>query len=172
MSWILNVCGNASVLSESIILMHSEKSCILCVIRVYLLLLIKPLKMVCQSIPNFSISFLGSFLLVPGRNFTSMVFPMRPFWTLSLRTLKSSLSGWCGFLLFALFCLQSRSKERGHFFNFSQVQADTNLFAALTSINFSWEHSQASLGCVSSRHGLWWCPFSPFDFEEKERGGM
>lgn len=68
--------------------------------RVYLLLLIKPLKMVCQSIPNFSISFLGSFLLVSGRNFTSMVFPMRSFWILRLRTLKFSLSGWCGFLLF------------------------------------------------------------------------
>lgn len=79
--------------------------------RVYLLLLIKPLKMVCQSIPNFSISFLGSFLLVSGRNFTSMVFPMRPFWILSLITLKSSLAGWCGFLLFALCCLQSRSRK-------------------------------------------------------------
>lgn len=140
--------------------------------RVYLLLLIKTLKMVCQSIPNFSISFLGSFLLVSGRNFTSMVFPMRSFWILRLRTLKFSLSGWCGFLLFGLCCLQSRNKESAHFFFFSQAQPDTNLCAALTSINFSWQPSQASLGCVSSRHALWWCPFSPFDFEEKKRGGM
>lgn len=167
MSWILNVCGNASALSESIILMHSEKSCILWMIECICYCSLNPWKWFANLYLTSASHFWAVSFLFLEETSLAWFFPMRPFWILSLITLKSSLAGWCGFLLFALCCLQSRSKESGHFFNFSQVQPDTNLCAALTSINFSWQPSQASPGCVSSRHALWWCPFSPFDFEEK-----
>lgn len=71
----------------------------------------------------------------------------------SLQTFKSAC--WDGVAsLSSLCCRQSRSKEIAHLFNFFQVQADTSLYIALESINFSWQLSQASLWCISSRHAF------------------